>query len=253
MRAEGSTALACKWKRKRPVTGVNGAARLVIVDDHALTRAGLREVLADEPSVEVIGEASNGREALELCSRVRPELVLMDVRMPEMDGLVATREIKRRHPQISVLLLSIHDNPDYLLEALKAGAAGYVLKEADQEELVSALQRVLSGGWPLDPDLAAELLLRLAEELEVQGVREEEAGGEPPAPPPLQPLTPREVEVLGLLAQGNTNHKLAQVLVISPGTVKRHVENIIAKLGVSDRTQAAVRAYKLGLITSSSR
>jgi DNA-binding NarL/FixJ family response regulator len=252
MRAEGSTTLACKWKRKRPVTGVNEAARLVIVDDYALIRAGLREVLAGVPFIKVIGEASNGREALELCSRVRPELVLMDVRMPEMDGLVATREIKRKHPQISVLLLSIYDNPDYLLEALKAGAAGYVLKEADQEELVSALRRVLSGGWPLDPDLAAELLRRLAEELEVQGVREEEAG-EPPAPPPLQPLTPREVEVLGLLAQGNTNLKLAQVLVISPGTVKRHVENIIAKLGVSDRTQAAVRAYKLGLITTSSR
>ena len=225
----------------------NEAARLVIVDDHALTRAGLREVLADEPSVEVIGEASNGREALELCSRVRPELVLMDVRMPEMDGLVATREIKRRHPQISVLLLSIHDNPDYLLEALKAGAAGYVLKEADQEELVSALQRVLSGGWPLDPDLAAELLLRLAEELEVQGVREEEAG-EPPAPPPLQPLTPREVEVLGLLAQGYTYCEIAQVLVISPGTVKRHVEAILGKLGVDNRVQAAVAAVRRRLV-----
>jgi DNA-binding NarL/FixJ family response regulator len=223
----------------------NGAARLVIVDDHALTRDGLREVLADEPSIKVVGEASNGREALELCSRVRPELVLMDVRMPEMDGLAATREIKRKHPQISVLMLSIHDNPDYLLETLKAGAAGYVLKEADQDELISALRRVLSGGWPLDPDLAAELLRRLAEELEVQGVREE--AGEPSAPPPLQALTPREVEVLSLLAQGNTNREIAEILVIRPCTIKSHVRQIYAKLGVSDRTQAAVRAYELKL------
>src|SRR3712207_2657368 len=109
-----------------------GPMRLVIVDDHELARDGLRDMLADEPDLEVVGEAANGREALSLCSRLHPDLVLMDVRMPEMDGLRATKEIKRRYSKISVLMVTMHDNPDYLLEALKAGAAGYVLKDASQ-------------------------------------------------------------------------------------------------------------------------
>ena len=233
-------------------------ARLIIVDDHNLTRAGLRETLHDEPSIEVVGEASNGRQALALCAQMQPDLVLMDVRMPEMDGLKATRAIKRNHPEISILMLSIHDNPDYLLEALKAGAAGYVLKEADGDELISAVQQVLTGGSPLDSDLAASVLRQLAVDL----MRGRGAGGAsssglaergrpPTLPTPIDPLTPREVEVLGLVAQGQTNREIARTLVISAGTAKNHVEHIIAKMGVSDRTQAAVWAYELGIITPS--
>jgi DNA-binding NarL/FixJ family response regulator len=221
----------------------HGRMRLAIVDDHELARDSLRDMLADEPGLEVVGEAANGREALLLCSRLHPELVLMDVRMPEMDGLEATKEIKRRYPEISVLMVTMHENPDYLLEALKAGAAGYVLKDASQQEILSAVQRVHSGESPLDPELAARLLRRLAAEV-----------GDEPRSTLQRPrehtesLSPRELEVLGLLKLGKTNRQIAEELVISSGTVKRHVENIIAKLGVSDRTHAAVKAIELGIL-----
>ncbi len=142
-----------------------GAARLVLVDDHELAREGLRDMLADVPDVEVVGEAADGQEALELCRRVRPDLVLMDLRMPRMDGLAATRAIKRELPKTSVLVMTMHENPDYLLEALRAGAAGYLLKEAAQDEVLSAVGGVLSGESPLAPELAARLLRRLATEV----------------------------------------------------------------------------------------
>jgi two-component system response regulator DegU len=221
----------------------HGPMRLAIVDDHELARDGLRDMLADEPDLEVVGEAANGREALSLCSRLHPDLVLMDVRMPEMDGLRATKEIKRRYSKISVLMVTMHENPDYLLEALKAGAAGYVLKDASQEEVLSAVRRVREGESPLDPELAARLLRRLAAEM----------GGPSQSVPPrsrvhAQPLSLRELEVLRLIRLGRTNPQIAQDLTISRGTVKRHVENIIAKLGVSDRTQAVVKALELRIL-----
>src|ERR671915_1419898 len=138
--------------------------RLAIVDDHDLAREGLKDMLADEQDIQVIGEAANGREALLLCSRLRPDLMLMDVRMPEMDGLAATREIKQRYPEVSVMMVTMHENPDYLLEALKAGAAGYVLKDAPRREVITAVRRVCEGESSLDPELAARLLRRLATE-----------------------------------------------------------------------------------------
>src|SRR5918995_6956508 len=138
--------------------------RLAIVDDHELTRESLQNMLLDEADIEVVGEAANGREALLLCSRLRPEVVLMDVRMPEMDGLRSTIEIKRKYPKISVLMVTMHDNPDYLLEALRGGAAGYVLKDASQDQVVRAVRQVREGESPLDPDLATRLLRRLAAE-----------------------------------------------------------------------------------------
>jgi DNA-binding NarL/FixJ family response regulator len=218
--------------------------RLAIVDDHDLAREGLKDMLFDEPDIEVVGEAVNGREALLLCSRLHPDLLLMDVRMPEMDGLAATQEIKQRYPSTGVLMLTMHDNLNYLLEALKAGAAGYVLKDAPREEVVSAVRRVREGGSPLDPELAARLLKRLAAETAVRGrtVNTVSRVG------PLEKLTPRELEVLGLMKLGRTNRQIAQDLVISLGTAKNHVEHIIAKLGISDRTQAVVRALELGIL-----
>ena len=216
--------------------------RVAIVDDHQLVREGLRDLLEDAPDIEVVGEAVNGHEALLLCSRLHPDLVLMDVRMPEMDGLAATREIKQRYPEISVMMVTMHENPDYLLEALKSGAAGYVLKDGLRQEVVTAVRRVREGESSLDPELAARLLRRLATEGEGRREAHPADGGL------ADTLTPRELEVLGLVQLGRSNREVAEVLFISRGTVKRHIENIMAKLGVSDRTQAVVRALQLGIL-----
>ena len=223
---------------------VRGRARLVIVDDHELTRESLQNMLSDEPDIEIVGQAANGRQALLLCSRLRPDLILMDVRMPEMDGLAATKEIKQRYPETSVMMLTMHENPDYLLEALKAGAAGYILKDAPQEDIIEAVRRVRSGESPLDPELAARLLRRLANE---GGRRRGKLGPRGDAHE-VESLTPRELEVLELMRLGRTNRQIAEDLVISLGTSKNHVEHIIAKLGVSDRTQAVVKALEIGIL-----
>jgi two-component system, NarL family, response regulator DegU len=223
---------------------IRGLTRLAIVDDHELTRQSLQNLLSDETDIEVVGEAANGRQALLLCSRHRPDLILMDVRMPEMDGLAATKEVKERYPETSVMMLTMHENPDYLLEALKAGAAGYVLKDAPQDEIIEAVRRVRNGESPLDPELAARLLRRLASEGKMRkGKRDPRE-----AVPLTEPLTPRELEVLGLMKLGRTNRQIAADLVISLGTSKNHVEHIISKLGVSDRTQAVVKALELGIL-----
>lgn len=233
-------------KRKRMDTNQRfKPARLVIADDHDFVREGIKDMLSDERDLRVIGEAADGQEALDLCHQTQPDLILMDVRMPRMDGLAATRAIKQEHPGTSILMVTMHENPDYLFEALRVGAAGYVLKDATREDLLSAIRRVLSGESPLDPELAARLLRRLAHEVQ-------EPTGTSPEPEraePSQPLTPREIEVLELLALGQTNRQIAKTFVISANTVKRHVENIIAKLEVSDRTQAVVRALESGIVS----
>ena len=223
----------------------SGSARLVLADDHDLVREGIRAVLEGEPDLAVVGEASNGREAVEVCREVRPDLVLMDVRMPEMDGLAATRAIKEELPETSVVMVTMHESPDYLLEAIKAGAAGYILKDAVGERLVEAVRRTLEGDAPLSEGLAMQLLVRMVGENE-QSVEQHPAGKKGRVQLP-KGITPRETEVLKLLAQGWTNLQIAEDLAISRGTVKIHVQNIIGKLGVSDRTQAAVRAIELGI------
>ena len=228
-------------------TGEMGVARLIIADDHALVRSGMRSMLAGEAGLEVVGEAADGAEALELCRRLRPDLVLMDVRMPGMDGFAATRAIKEELPRTSVVMVTMQEDPDYLFEAVIAGAAGYVLKGATPEQLTEAVRQVLSGEFLLDQRLTIDLLRSMAER--------QKSGWHPgagtPREPLADPLTSREAEILGLLAQGQTNPQIARELVVSPGTVKNHVRHIIAKLGVSDRTQAAVRAVELGLLTQS--
>lgn len=223
-------------------SGRSGPARLIVVDDHDLVRSGLKGLLSDQEDFEVVGEAANGREAVELCRQMRPDLVVMDVRMPEMDGLSATREIGRRFEDVSVLLLTTYENEDYLLEAIRAGAAGYVLKDAPESQLINAIRKVLDGEPTLNRRLATELLRRLANE-----VRDVFPMQKPADLP--EPLTSRELEVLRLLALGHTNRQIAEELVISLGTVKNHVEHVRAKLGVSDRTQAVVKALEHGIIT----
>ena len=226
-------------------------ARIVIADDHGLVRQGFRGMLAREEGLEVVGEAQDGREAVEVCSRLRPDLVLMDVRMPGMDGLEATKEIKQRDPKTIVLVVTMHENPDYLLEAVKAGAAGYVLKGSPNSQVMGSIRRALEGEFPLNEELAMRVIHSLA------GGGAQEASPQPrpherPEGPPPKPLARRELEVLRLVARGKTNQEIAQVLGLSALTVKTYVQRIIAKLGVSDRTQAAVRASELGLLASGS-
>jgi DNA-binding NarL/FixJ family response regulator len=280
-------------------------ARILIADDHALVREGLRTMLSGEDGIEVIAEANDGQQALDVCRELGPDLVLMDVRMPVMDGLEATKRIKDEMPKTSVMMVTMHENPDYLFEAVKAGAAGYVLKDASGERLLSAIRRTLEGESPLNQELAMQLLVRLSRESGgssgegtgggsgersgrlfpgASGTTLEEGSrneGEPLASHPvatgpeaslpeathpgahqagsggsgrsrrtehIESLTPREVEVLRLLSQGQTNPQIAQNLLVSRGTVKIHVQHIISKLGVSDRTQAAVRAIESGIL-----
>jgi DNA-binding NarL/FixJ family response regulator len=228
-------------------------ARVLVADDHELVRDGFKRVLGYERDLAVVGEATNGREAVERCGDLKPDLVLMDVRMPQMDGLEATRQIKVDHPEISVLVITTYENPDYLLEAIKAGAAGYVLKDAPNQQLLSAMRRALEGESPINQELATQLIQRLA------GEASQPAAGASQAPPEaqsaasqappslLEELTPRELEVLGLVARGKTNQEIAESLFITRATTKVHVQHIIRKLEVSDRTQAVVRAFELGL------
>ena len=232
--------------------------RLLIAEDHALVREGIRSMLASEADLEVAGEASNGREAVEACHSLNPDLVLMDVRMPEMDGLEATRAIKEAQPLISVLMVTTHRDPDYLLEAVKAGAAGYVLKESTKRELLEAIRRVLGGESSLDQALSMQIMRRIAKEdapterTQDEPVRNSSATDEVPDNPVASVkhgLTPRESEVLVHLVRGRTNRQIGEDLHLSLSTVKRHLERIISKLGVSDRTQAAVMAVELGMLS----
>jgi DNA-binding NarL/FixJ family response regulator len=228
--------------------GSSPLKRLLIADDHALVREGMRAMLASEQNLEVVGEAENGREALQLCRELRPDLILMDVRMPEMDGLAATQEIKGEYPETRILILTTHESPEYLMDAIRAGASGYVLKDSTKQRLLDAVRRVISGESPVNEELAMQVIQRLTDE----NRRHAE-----PLPEPAEkwreetltePLTHREIEILRLLALGRTNRQVAKELLISLSTVKTHVQHVNIKLGVSDRTQAAVRAAELGLL-----
>ena len=206
--------------------------RILIVDDHQLAREGLKSVLAGD-GLEVVGEATSGEEAVELVTRLQPDVVLMDVRLGSgIDGLEATRRIAALGLPSRVLMLSLHDMPAYVREALAAGAAGYVLKDASITELRGAVSQVMAGQSVMPLNLINAALRQSERE-----VRPIDA---------LNTLTPREREVLAQIAEGLTNKEIARLLNVSPATVKAHVERIIAKLGVSDRTQAAVLVARAG-------
>jgi DNA-binding NarL/FixJ family response regulator len=236
-------------------------SRIIIADDHPLFRSAIRETLERHSDLEVVGEAANGRQALELCHRLRPELVLMDLRMPEMDGVTATHAIKSEFPHTLVLILTALDESRGLSNSLEAGAAGYVLKDASPAQITDAVRRVLAGETPLNDEVAMRLLMSLMDRgtQEEKKVREQRVGpadsstSETPLKQsgeshPSNPLTPREAEVLRLVARGQTNQQIARNLFISVSTVKRHIRHISAKLGVCDRVQAAVRAVEVGLL-----
>ena len=212
-------------------------ARILIADDHDLMREGIRAMVESDPGLGVVGEAEDGARAVELCRALRPDLVPMDVRMPKMDGLEATRILKSENPKTIVLMVTTYADPDYLLRAVKAGAAGYLLKDTARRDFVAAVRGVLEGDHPLDGNLAIQILQRVGEEKESV------------AHPPLEdPLTTREVEILHRLALGETNPQISRAIHVSQSTVKASLRHILQKLGVSDRTQAAVKAVEMGLV-----
>jgi DNA-binding NarL/FixJ family response regulator len=209
--------------------------RVLIVDDQPLARAGFKAVLESTGAMSVIGEAESGERAIELARRHRPDVVLMDVRMPGMDGIEATR----RMPEQKILILTTFGLDDYIIEALRAGASGFLLKDAPVEELVRAVRNVAAGDAQLSPAVTRRLLQQVARRLPAAVSRDLGALGE---------LTEREREVLRLLAVGMSNAEMAAALVVSEPTVKSHVSSVLQKLGLRDRVQAVIYAYESGLI-----
>ena len=209
--------------------------RILVADDHAIVRKGIRAVLEIVPDIEVVGEAENGRDAVSRAEQLRPDVILMDLVMPEMDGIEAIRHIKDRQPEARILVLTTFAGEDKIFPAVKAGALGYHLKDSRAEELVQAIRQVHQGESSLHPVIARKVL----EELSRPSDR----------PPTPDPLTPREVEILRLVAQGLENPEIAERLVISEATVRTHVSNITSKLHVASRTQAALYALREGIAT----
>jgi DNA-binding NarL/FixJ family response regulator len=226
----------------------------MLVDDQAIVREGMRSMLSLEPDMTVVGEAETGLEALGKASELRPDIVLLDIRMPNMDGLAALGRLKQAMPRLSVIMVTLYDDPDYLERAVAAGAAGYILKDASRDELVRAVRITSEGGAIIDPAMLPQLLRRLRTD---RGAQPDISKQAPPAARPPErpasatatpPLTERETEVLRLVAEGLTNQQIGDQLFISATTVKTHIQNILYKLDVSDRTQAAVHAVRDGLI-----
>jgi DNA-binding NarL/FixJ family response regulator len=223
--------------------------QVLLVDDQQLVRQGIRLLLEIEPDLRVIGQAANGCEALQQVEALHPQVVLMDVRMPLMDGVTATRELHARFPEVGVIILTTFEDDEFVFEGLKAGARGYLLKDISSEEMAEAVRRVAAGEALIQPSLTRKVLAefsRLAEAAGSQAAPAHPAVTQTGAP--LEPLTEREGEVLRALAKGLSNREIAGQLVITEGTVKNHVSNLFAKLDVRDRTQAVLKAQKMGLI-----
>src|SRR5215203_1922109 len=241
---------------REAVDKVRTPSRVIVADNHPLFRAALVGLLTEHCGLEVVAEAADGQEALECCRRFSPDLVVMDVRLPEVDALETTRTIRQEFPRTVVLVLNGYGDPDILADALEAGAAGYILKSASPRQITDAIRKVLEGASPVDQEIAGQVLLRLLDKRRQEEptsplAPEGPAGGEHAAaapPPPPASLTRREVEVLRLVGRGYTNSQIARSLFVSVSTVKKHVQRIIAKLGVADRTQAAVKANGMGLL-----
>ena len=210
---------------------------MLLVDDDDLMRAGLKAVLSSDTSVEVVGEAGNGRAAVERAGALRPDLVLMDVRMPDLDGIAATREVLATSPEVKVVILTTFEQDDYIFGALNAGASGFLLKRTAPEELLTAIHTVAAGDSLLSPSVTRTVIDRMAR----QPTPEIGSGRQ------LDELTPREREVLELIARGGSNKRIALELGVAEKTVKTHVGHVLAKLGVTDRTQAALWAVRNGL------
>lgn len=208
---------------------------ILLVDDHSVVRIGLAAYFGTLPDFEVIGEAGSGAEAVQLVEEHAPDVVLMDLLMPGMDGVEATRQIKKRSPRTQVIVLTSHHDDEHIFPAIRAGALSYLLKDIDPDDLADAVRQAHDGEAVLNPRVATRMIQ------EMQGAREEKIN-------PFTELTDRELEVLRLIASGKSNQEIADELVISEKTVKSHVSNLLNKLHLSDRTQAAVYAWREGIV-----
>jgi DNA-binding NarL/FixJ family response regulator len=212
--------------------------RVLVVDDQTVVREGLAAILRTDPEIDVVGLAGDGREALELVPTAQPHVVLMDLKMPRMNGVQATRELRQSWPEIYILILTTYAEDDWLFDAIRAGAAGYLLKDTRRADLVAAIKGTAQGKAFLDPSVAGKVMVQAASSAAVAEERRA----------PAIDLTEREVEILNMLTQGLSNPEIAERLHLAPGTVRNYVSSILAKLGVSDRTQAAVLAVRWGLV-----
>ncbi len=235
-------------------SGQDHIVRVLVVDDQRLMRDGIASLLEMQEAIEVVGTASNGQEALEKAVSLRPDVILMDVRMPVMDGVVATGQVRRSLPLCHILMLTTFDDDEYVIAALQAGASGYLLKDLPAPDLASAVQAVYKGIYQLDPAVASKVIAALSRPQTLDSAKPSgavsstsgamsDAGTLSPRP---ADLTGREVEVLRLIAKGATNREIAEQLVISEGTVKNHISNILSRLSLRDRTQAAIYARENG-------
>ena len=226
------------------MTEPSNPVRVMVVDDQQLMRDGISSLLSIQENIEVIGTAANGQEAIEQALIEQPDVILMDVRMPVMDGITATRQIRYQLPTCQVLMLTTFDDEEYIVKALLAGASGYLLKDIPAQDLAKAIQLAHRGIYQLEPSIVGKLVGAIAN----IAPKTLPASDESPSQQ-LDELTEREVEVLRLIATGATNREIAEELVISEGTVKNHVSNILSRLGLRDRTQAAIYARERHLLS----
>jgi DNA-binding NarL/FixJ family response regulator len=235
-------------------SGQDHVVRVLVVDDQRLMRDGIASLLEMQEAIEVVGTASNGQEALEKAVSLRPDVILMDVRMPVMDGVVATGQVRSKLPSCRILMLTTFDDDEYVIAALQAGASGYLLKDLPAPDLASAVRAVYKGIYQLDPVVASKVIASLSRLQTIDSAKQSVSVSSTSSPmsnagtpsPRLADLTGREVEVLRLIAKGATNREIAERLVISEGTVKNHISNILSRLGLRDRTQAAIYARENG-------
>jgi DNA-binding NarL/FixJ family response regulator len=211
--------------------------RVLIADDDDLMRAGLVELLTADPDIEITGQAANGREAVDRACRLAPDVVLMDVRMPDVDGIAATRELAQAAPAARVLILTTFEQDDYIFGALRAGASGFLLKRTRPEELIAAVRAIAAGDSLLSPSVTRRVIHRMAQQPTPELADQAKLDG----------LTPREREVLVLIARGLSNREIAAVLVVEESTIRTHVKRILMKLDLRDRVQAVIFAYETGL------
>lgn len=209
--------------------------RILLADDHTVLRQGMAQAISFQPDMEVVAQAANGREAMALAESHQPDVILLDINMPELDGIATTRHLAQTLPKIGIIILTMYRRDDYIIEAIKAGASGYLLKEVELEELLAAIRAVARGEAVIDPTLAARVFAELRQP-------------QPEPPPPATDLSPRDIEILRLLAEGLSNQEIANQLALSEKTVRNRLSLIFRQLQLENRTQAALYALREGLV-----